>query len=618
MKNICVLGTGYVGLVTGVCFADLGNRVVCVDVDPQKVAMLCAGKSPIYEPGLEELLERNVRAERLSFTESYATGLANADFVFITVGTPMGEDGAADLRYVKEAAHGIGEALQKPVIIIDKSTVPVGTGDVVSEIVASHVSSDLPFAVVSNPEFLREGSAVSDFFKPDRIVLGSMNREAAEKVAELHAPLDTKIIITDLRTAEMIKYASNAFLATRISFVNEIAQICERLGADVKEVARGMGADKRIGPHFLDAGIGYGGSCFEPTEKIFLVNDSAVTKASFEQFFANIANETFKSAEIAVKKPLNQQVLAFDLTTGLPIVAQIETLTKRAYSGPMLTFQTANGQKLCVTADHPVVLQTAQGFKIVAAAMVKPEDQLLMLPALADQQADSGLKQADLLAQRYVIQKVLKISPDHVEKDVYSLETSSETVITTTGIICHNCFPKDVLALHHMAASAGCHPQLLQAVMEINHDARRRFVIKVKGLVGDLAGKVIGVLGLSFKPNTDDLREAPSLDIIQALQAEGASVKAYDPVSMEGAAEVLPKVTFCATAYDVAKGADALLIITEWNEFKQLNWQKIQDFMNHPIVVDGRNLYDPQEMAAKGFTYVGVGRGIPPALAQKI
>jgi UDPglucose 6-dehydrogenase len=440
LKSICVVGTGYVGLVTGVCFADLGNHVVCVDIDRQKVETLLSGKSTIYEPGLEELLVRNLNSGRLSFTDSYEVGLREASFAFITVDTPMGDDGSADLRSVEAAARSIGQTLQQEIVIVDKSTVPVGTGDIVSKIVSDNLQGDIPFSVVSNPEFLREGSAVSDFFNPDRIVLGSTNRKAAEAVGELHSPLDTKIIITDLRTAEMIKYASNAFLATRISFINEISQICERLGADVKEVARGMGTDKRIGPHFLEAGIGYGGSCF----------------------------------------------------------------------------------------------------------------------------------------------------------------------------------PKDVLALYHMAASAGCHPQLLQAVMDINRDARRIFVEKVERLLGSLEHKIVGVLGLSFKPNTDDMREAPSVDVIKWLQEKGAHVKAYDPVAMERASDLIPKVTFCATAYDVAKEANALLIVTDWNEFKQLDWGKVREFMKQPIVLDGRNLYDPEEMAQAGIIYWGVGRGTEPVCAHKL
>jgi len=439
LSTIAVVGTGYVGLTTGVCFSDLGNTVYCIEINPAKLEMLRGGKAPIYEPGLEEMQERNMRAGRLRFTDDYALALAEAELIFITVGTPMGADGAADLSQVKAAARSIGQHLTHRAVIIDKSTVPVGTGDMVMNIIAEHAAPEIEFHVVSNPEFLREGSAVTDFFKPDRIVLGATNRAAAEQVAELHAPLGAQVIITDLRTAEMIKYASNAFLATRISFINEIAQICEKLGADVKEVARGMGADKRIGPHFLDAGIGYGGSCF----------------------------------------------------------------------------------------------------------------------------------------------------------------------------------PKDVLALHHMAASSGCHPQLLQAVMDINADARKKFVGKVETLLGDLKGKVVGVLGLSFKPNTDDMREAPSVEIIAALQTAGARVKAYDPVAMEHAGDSMPEVTFCATAYDVAKEADALLLVTEWNEFKQLNWDKIKAFMRHPIVIDGRNLYDAAEMAERGFTYWGVGRGSQPTLAAR-
>ncbi|MDN5272558.1 UDP-glucose/GDP-mannose dehydrogenase family protein [Chloroflexus sp. MS-CIW-1] len=434
MKNICVVGTGYVGLTTGVCFADLGHSVTCIEIDLHKLELLRSGKSPIFEPGLEEMQERNMRAGRLRFTDDYAVGIPDAEFIFITVGTPMAEDGSADLTYVKAAARSIGQYLRSGSIIIDKSTVPVGTGDLVENIIAEHAGPDVKFDVVSNPEFLREGSALSDFFKPDRIVLGAKNREAAQRVAALHETLGAPIIITDLRTAEMIKYASNAFLATRISFINEIAQICERLGADVREVARGMGADKRIGPHFLEAGVGYGGSCF----------------------------------------------------------------------------------------------------------------------------------------------------------------------------------PKDVLALYHMAASAGCHPQLLQAVMDINSDARKRFVKKVETVLGTLEERLIGVLGLSFKPNTDDMREAPSVDIINALLKKGARVKAYDPVAMPRAEELLPTVTFTATAYDVAKDADALLLVTEWNEFKQLDWHRIKRYMRQPVVIDGRNLYDPREMRQLGFIYWGVGRGEAP------
>ncbi len=432
MKRITVIGTGYVGLVTGTCFADLGNRVIGLDIDEHKIAMLKQGKVPIFEPGLEEMVRRNMEAGRLSFTTSYEEALKEAEFVFIAVGTPEGVDGEADLRYVRMAAESIAEVMDHPLIIVNKSTVPVGTGDFVADIIRKHQKEPIPFWVVSNPEFLREGSAVSDFLNPDRIVLGSTNQEAAEKVAQLYLPLRAPIMITDLRTAEMIKYASNAFLATRISFINEIAAICERLGADVKEVARGMGYDKRIGPYFLDAGVGYGGSCF----------------------------------------------------------------------------------------------------------------------------------------------------------------------------------PKDVKALEHMALVHGAHPQLLRAVMEINRDQRRRVIVKLRELLGEvLRDKIIGLLGLAFKPNTDDMREAPSVDLYHMLINEGAIVRGYDPVAMENARRLLPELQLAEDPYDLATGADALVVVTEWNEFKHLDLKRIKELMRGDVLIDGRNIYEPAEMRRLGFRYRGMGRG---------
>ncbi len=431
MRKICVIGVGYVGLVTGTCFADLGNLVTCIDIDEAKIEKLEAGGMPIYEPGLEEMVRRNVQMGRLRFTTSYEEGVKDAEFVFIAVGTPSGVDGEADLKYVRMAAESIAAVMDHPLTIVNKSTVPVGTGDWVADIVEKHKANDVDFAVVSNPEFLREGSAVLDFMNPDRIVLGSLNQEAAEKVAQLYLSLRAPIMITDLRTAEMIKYASNAYLANRISFINEIASICEALGADVKEVAVGMGYDKRIGSSYLDAGVGYGGSCF----------------------------------------------------------------------------------------------------------------------------------------------------------------------------------PKDVKALEHMASIHGCHPQLLRAVMEINRDQRRLVVQKLRDLLGTLDEKVIGILGLAFKPNTDDMRDAPAAEIIHLLQNEGARIKAYDPVAMEVAKGVLNDVTYCANAYEVAEGSDALIVMTEWNEFKHLDMARIKKAMRQPILIDGRNIYDVEEMQSLGFVYRGMGRG---------
>ncbi len=434
MKKITVLGAGYVGLVTATCFADLGNRVVCLDIDENKISGLQQGDVPIYEPGLTELLHRNMQANRLSFTTSYPQALKEAEFVFIAVGTPSGVSGEADLQYVRMAAESIAEAMEHSLIIINKSTVPVGTGDWVADIITKKQSNPIPFWVVSNPEFLREGSAIHDFMNPDRVVLGSMHREAAEKVAQLHLPLRTTIQITDLRTAEMIKYASNAFLATRISFINEIATICERLGADVKEVAVGMGYDKRIGPYFLDAGLGFGGSCF----------------------------------------------------------------------------------------------------------------------------------------------------------------------------------PKDVRALEHMALVHGAHPALLRAVLDINQHQRHQVIVKLRGALNGLNEHTVALLGLSFKPNTDDMREAPALDIARQLVREGARVKAYDPVAMEAARSLLPDVELTDTAYDAATDADALVLVTEWNEFRHLDMKRIKADMAGNVLIDGRNIWDPEHMAELGFQYLGVGRGMNP------
>jgi UDPglucose 6-dehydrogenase len=431
MRKICVIGVGYVGLVTGTCFADLGHQVTCVDVDEAKIEKLCAGGLPIYEPGLEEMVRRNAQAGRLDFTSSYQEGLSNAEIAFIGVGTPQGTGGEADLKYVRAAARSIAQVMDHFLIIVNKSTVPIGTGDWVSDIVHRYKSQPVEFSVVSNPEFLREGSAINDFMNPDRIVLGSLDPEAAAQVAQLYLSLRAPIMITDVRTAEMIKYASNAFLATRISFINEISSVCEALGADVKEVAVGMGYDRRIGPDFLDAGIGYGGSCF----------------------------------------------------------------------------------------------------------------------------------------------------------------------------------PKDVEALAHMAAVHGCHPQLLRSVMDINRDQRRQVIHKLRELLGTLDEKVIGVLGLAFKPNTDDMREAPSVELIHLLQSEGSRIQAYDPVAMVNANHYLHDVVLCQDAYEVAQGADALVVVTEWNEFKHLSLTRLKEAMRQPIIVDGRNIYDPEQMQTLGFVYRGMGRG---------
>jgi UDPglucose 6-dehydrogenase len=430
MSRVAVIGAGYVGLTTAACLADLGNQVTVVDIDAEKIAQLQQKHVPIYEPGMQELVERNVSAGRLRFTTSYMDAVSGAEYAIIAVSTPEGEGGEADLSYIEAAAGSIADAMDGPLVVVNKSTVPPLTGDMVSKVLKQR-QTEHEAAVVSNPEFLREGSAIHDFMHPDRVVVGSHDREAAEKVASLYAPLEAPVLITpNIYTAEMVKYASNAFLATRISFINEIARISERVGADAKLVAEGMGLDKRIGASFLEAGIGWGGSCFG----------------------------------------------------------------------------------------------------------------------------------------------------------------------------------KDVSALTAVAEGFNYHPELLHAVSDINRDQRMLVIDKLREILDELPGRVVGMLGLSFKPNTDDMRDAPSIDIAKVLLAAGAEVRAYDPAAIERARTLLPEVEFLKDAYQVAAGADAIVLVTEWNEFRQLDMARVKQLMRHPVVVDGRNIYDPVAMRNLGFTYRGIGR----------
>src|SRR5690242_14126643 len=376
----------------------MGNQVTCVDIIPEKIESLKQGILPIYEPGLEEMVERNVYAGRLHFTTSYSEGLDNSEFIFIAVYTPTGPgQGGADMRYVESAARSIAEELDHYAVIINKSTVPVGSGDVVSRVLRNNLKRpDARFAVVSNPEFLREGSAVQDFLNPDRVVLGSSDSEAAYQVARLYMPLRAPIITTDIYTAEMIKYASNAFLATKISFINEIAQICERLGADVKEVAVGMGYDKRIGRAFLDAGLGYGGSCFAADETVFTLNSPNVAVERFDTLFAK-GGTPFAGDVVELVQPSNQRVLAFDLESGEPTLADVKAISRRPYKGTMVKINTSMGRTLRVTDDHPVILHKNQQFTIQTAATVIPGDQLLALCALPAVEQATNLNLIDLL-----------------------------------------------------------------------------------------------------------------------------------------------------------------------------------------------------------------------------
>ncbi len=431
--NICMVGTGYVGLVTGACLADFGMDVTCIDNDAAKVEMLRRGVSPIYEPGLEELIHKNEKAGRLHFSMDIKEAIERALVIFIAVGTPPKEDGSPDLSYIFGVATSIAEHMNGYKVVVTKSTVPTGTGKQIEEILRTK-NGRFKFSVVSNPEFLREGSAIEDFMRPDRVVIGSRDEEAIAIVKDVYSPLQTAgvpFVVTDVESAELIKYASNGFLSVKISFVNEIAILCERMGADVKDVARGMGLDKRIGPQFLAPGPGFGGSCF----------------------------------------------------------------------------------------------------------------------------------------------------------------------------------PKDSSGVVDLARRNGYAFEIMEAVLDVNQKVKARMVEKVDAVCGGLAGKRVAVLGLAFKPETDDIRESASLKLIEDLQARGASVAAYDPAAMENSRAVLSGVTFADDVYSAVEGADALVLATDWNQFRKLDLDRLERTMKSKTFVDLRNLYEPKEMRRLGWNYVGVGRG---------
>jgi len=432
--NICVIGTGYVGLVTGACFADFGISTVCVDKDDKKIKRLKEGEIPIYEPGLKELIDKNLKEKRLSFTTDAADAIKKSLVIFIAVGTPPRGDGGTDMKSIEEVSRSIAANLNGYKVVVTKSTVPVGTGKMIEKIISGGRKEDHLFDVASNPEFLREGSAVEDFMRPDRVVIGARSAQAIAILKDLYSPLyliETPFVVTGIETAELIKYAANAFLALKISFINEIANICEKTGADVHVVARAMGLDRRIGPKFLHPGPGYGGSCL----------------------------------------------------------------------------------------------------------------------------------------------------------------------------------PKDTTALLNIAKNIGYDFKLMDAVIEVNRAQRKLMLGKIKNAVGKLKGAHIGVLGLTFKPNTDDIRESPAIDIVEGLIREGAVIKAYDPAGMKNASLILPQtVVYCMDPYEVAEDCDCLVIATEWNQFRKLDLERIKRLLKYPRLVDLRNVYEPEEMRKTGFEYVSVGR----------
>ena len=428
--NVCIIGAGYVGLVTGACLADLGHNVVCVDNDKKKIDTLKKGSIPFYEKGLEQMIERNKKAKRLLFISSIKEGVKKSLVVFICVGTPSKANGEADLSYVEHVAKEIARSLSSYRLIVEKSTVPVETGKWVEHTIKINVRKKIKFDIASNPEFLREGSAIEDFMRPDRIVIGVQSNKAKKILLELYKTIKAEVVVTDIKSAELIKHASNSFLAAKISFINSVANVCEHTGADITKVAYGMGLDQRIGKGFLEAGIGYGGSCF----------------------------------------------------------------------------------------------------------------------------------------------------------------------------------PKDVDAFMHISGKLGYDFGILKAARKVNEEQKALFVRKIEEALWIVKGKTIGVLGLAFKPNTDDMRSAPSIDIINSLRESGARIKAYDPQATKNARSILKGVTFCKDPYEVAKASDAIAIITEWHEFRVMDLKRIKKLMKNPLIIDGRNIFDPERMQRLGFRYISIGR----------
>ena len=908
--KICVIGTGYVGLVTGVIFADLGNEVICVDKLEAKVEQLQRGEMPIYEPGLEELVQRNAEEGRLSFTSDLAGAVRGSEIIYICVGTPPRPDGSTDMGQIEGAARGIAAAMNGYKVIVNKSTVPVGTGSFVREIIETSGRDDLQFDVVSNPEFLREGSAIQDALNPDRIVIGAPNPVAAQKIQDLYAPLECPVLITDVASAELTKYASNAFLAVKISFANSIANICEAVGADIIQVMKGVGRDRRIGPDFLHAGLGYGGSCFTGEETVFVAGRHGIQSQRLDSLFHR-ASERWLDKSVEVARIPGLSVLAYQLEEGRGTLAPVEVLTRRHYTGPLVTIKASMGRTLRVTGDHPVILQREDGeLQIKRAAQVVPGERLLTLlgmPAHLEENGPMELNLIDLLVgtdleadvhvepfddaftrlypefaaaiptERYRCphdikrfnrmplwlyhhlraQGVLPVAADNVrlytakgagtrinaiipldkdvlrllgyylsegciacdtgragalrertlfsfhederdyisevrqtlerlgmkwierhathckttivssrifafllrdvlgcgtrsedktlpsiafsvgagarralleglyrgdggvewqqggknlnftcatvskalaegtvlllqslgivpsvkaqwmnkstriayhldvsgikqlqaldgllgakhqeriaatlagyqriikqrgfdkqgscailtvrevltelfEQAVYSLETATGTVIVGAGLVAHNCFPKDSSSLLHTAQSVGYDFPILAATIQTNDEQPKRFIKKIETALGGFSGKKIALLGLAFKANTDDMRDAKSLDVIAAVLAGGGEIVAFDPIAMENCKKIFPQITYAKSAFEAAEGADATVVVTEWNEFKQINLEKLKAAMKGSFVFDGRNLYDPEQMRRAGFIYQGIGRG---------
>jgi UDP-glucose 6-dehydrogenase len=606
-EPIGVIGAGWVGLVTAACFAELGHDVWCRDIVREKVDTLRAGEVPIFEPGLGEMLSSN--SERLRFTTDMGEVMDAAQLLFCCVDTPPTYSGDADLSRVGTVVEELGDSEGHAIVM--KSTVPVGTG---RSIRRSH-----EIGYVSNPEFLKEGTAVDDFMHPDRVVVGAWEGSEAfgDRVAALYEPLEAPIVRTDVASAEMIKLASNAFLATKISFINEIANVSEELGADVTEVARGMGLDARIGTQFLRAGIGYGGSCLVGEETVLVRRPGRFWMWRMDEMFERVAEEQdLDPATVETIAPDGLEVLSWREGQSRPEYLPVELLTRRDYDGPVVQVATSDGRSVTATADHPFVVASDGGAR-TAREFAAHLGAHHWLPAVDDPsyldlayrgQTRTGLATEVKTAIRWA--RVARAEPQQFRGCVYSMEVpDSHTFVTTGGLVVSNCFPKDVSALKQLAGNTGYHFQLLTAVIEVNELQKRRTIGKLQKHLGSLVGKEIALLGVAFKPNTDDIREATSLVLAGRLQSEGAHVRVYDPIATARARELLGGARVAATAVEALDGADAAVLVTEWPEFRELDWGgEVKRRMARPLVVDGRNFLDAELLRSLGYTFEGIGR----------
>jgi len=615
-EPVGVVGVGWVGLVTAACFASQGHEVWAMDVDEEKVSRLASGEVSFHEPGLAELVTAN--ADRLHFTTAMDELLAGARLLFCCVDTPPTYSGDADLSRVMAVVENLPSDSEHALVM--KSTVPSGTG--------RSIRREMPgLTYVSCPEFLKEGSAVDDFLHPDRVVIGADPGDewAADLVTALYEPLGGEIVHTDVASAEMIKLASNAFLATKISFINEIANVCEEVGADVTEVARGMGLDERIGASFLKAGIGYGGSCLVGEETALVRRGRHVGHVRLEDLFASLSGG---EKEGIVAAP-GIQVLS-RLDDGRLVFSPVSVVTARQYSGEVVEIETAAGATLTATADHPFAvidpehqsgpaglllaseLASDTWLPIVSAAIEAPTVALSAREGtnrLGGPVSDISWSECRPGKMGTSAVRVLGTERRWYSGRVYSLEIPEpHQFVTTGGLVTHNCFPKDVSALKQLAGNSGYHFQLLNSVIEVNELQKRRVIGKLKRHLGSLAGKRIALLGLAFKPNTDDMREASSLVLSSRLRGEGASVVAFDPVATEAAQGLLAETEFAASAAEALNGADAAILVTEWSEFAGLDWVAIAATMRSPVLIDGRNFLDPATMREAGFSYESIGR----------